>query len=97
MGGVKQGFRGDTTAVQTYAAKSLVALDENDFLAHVRCVKRSRVSARAGANDNNFSFDRIHVKSRLNFYHILAEVLQRREQIDREPRRAAAINHEMVI
>ena len=54
---VKQRLGRDAAAVQTHAAEPLFALDENDFLAQVRRVKRRRITARPGADNHNFRFD----------------------------------------
>ena len=60
--GVKQGLGRDAATIEANAAEPLVALNEQDFLAQVRRVKGRRVSARAGANDYDFSFDWVHEK-----------------------------------
>jgi hypothetical protein len=54
---VKQRLGRDAAAVQAHAAEPLLAFDEDDLLAQVRRVKRRRVTARPGADNNNFSFD----------------------------------------
>jgi hypothetical protein len=54
---VKQRLGRNAAAVQAHAAEPLLAFDQNDLFAQVRRVKRRRITARAGADDNNFSFD----------------------------------------
>ena len=61
--GVQQRLGRDAAAVQADAAEPLLALDEDDFLALVRRVERRGVSARAGADDHDFSFDWFHIES----------------------------------
>ena len=58
MRGVKQRLRGNAAAVETHAAEPLFALDENDFLAEIRRIKRRGITAGTGANNYNFRFDR---------------------------------------
>ncbi len=58
---VKQRLRRDAAAIQAHAAEMFVAFDENDFLAEVSGVKRRGITARTGADNYDFSFDRIHV------------------------------------
>ena len=57
---VKQRLGRNAAAIQAHAAEPLLALDEDDFLAQIRRIKRRRITARAGADNHNFSFDRIH-------------------------------------
>ena len=57
---VKQRLRRNAAAIQANAAEPLLAFDENDFLAEVGRVKRRRVSARPGADHDDFSFDWVH-------------------------------------
>ena len=66
VGGVQQRLGRDAAAVQADAAQPLVLLDQNDFLAQVRRVKRRRVAARAAAHHHDFSFDRFHDESIMN-------------------------------
>ena len=81
--------------VQAHAAEPLFALDENDFLAKIRCVKSRRITTGAGANNYNFRFDRIHRK--LKLHRIFTEIFKRLHQIHREPRGAAAVNDAMIV
>ena len=60
MGGVQQRLGGDATPIEADATESLLLFDENDFLAFVRGIKGRGISARAGAEHGNFSFDWIH-------------------------------------
>ena len=57
---VKQRLRGNAAAIQTHAAELFVTLDEDDFFAQIGCIKSRRVTTRAGTDDNNFRFDRVH-------------------------------------
>ena len=57
LGGVEQGFGGNAAAIEADAAEVFVLLDEEHFLAKVRGVKRGGVTARAGAQNHNFSVD----------------------------------------
>ncbi len=62
VGRVQQRLGGDAALVQTDAAQTLLALDQDDFLAQVRRVKGRGITARPGAHHYDFSFNRFHVK-----------------------------------
>ena len=53
LGHVQQGLGGDATAVETDAAGIDLGIDECDFQAEVGSQERSRIPARASADDGN--------------------------------------------
>ena len=59
--GVKQGFGRDATSVEADTAKPRFLLNEDNFLASVRCVKGRGVPSRPSAEHCDFSFNRFHV------------------------------------
>jgi hypothetical protein len=63
MGGVQQRFGRNTPPVEAHSAQPWVAFDKDNFFAQVGRVKSRGISTRPGANDNNFSLNRIHDQS----------------------------------
>jgi hypothetical protein len=67
FGGVQQRLGGNATAVQADAAKFIVLLDKQNLLAEISRIKRGRVAARAGAQNDYLCLNRIHDDNLLLF------------------------------
>src|SRR6185436_3006996 len=90
---MQERFRWNATAIQADAAKALVLLNENNFLAVIGRVKRRGITARPGADDDDFRFDWVHLELNL----VLFEIFERLNQVDDKPRCAPAVDDAMII
>src|SRR5215475_281224 len=60
MGGVKQRFGRDATAVETNTAQARIALDKNDLFTKVGGVKGCGIATGTGAQNDEFGFQWVH-------------------------------------